>query len=84
MVTDLVTVNGNQRMKQEPTDGTVFDKHGTRKEGLLSRSLPGTRRFTVRMPLPVTVHIVHSDVADRTVRRVLFLEDDRRVAGDLH
>jgi hypothetical protein len=49
-----------------------------------SGSWVGTSSFTVRMPLPVTVHIVHSDVADWTVRRVLFLEHDCRVAGDLH
>jgi hypothetical protein len=31
----------------------------------------------------VSVHIVDSDITDRTERSVLLLEDDRRVAGML-
>ena len=48
---------------------------GTLEKRLVSGSRAGPSRFTARMPLPVTVHVVHRDVADWTVGRVLFLED---------
>jgi hypothetical protein len=71
----MVPENEVEMVLQEP-----FLLEWYHREGLVSGSRVGTSRFTVRMPLPVTVHVVHSDVADWTVGRVLFFEDDRRVA----
>ena len=44
----------------------------------------GRAEFTVRVPFPMPLHIVDSDIADRTERSVILLEDDCRVAGNLH
>ena len=45
-----------------------------------SGACAGTVRYSILVPLPVSVHIVDRDITDRTERSVLLLEDDRRVA----
>jgi hypothetical protein len=76
--------NPNVHMNNEKNNSRLRGRLPLRREGLFSGSRVGTSCFTVGVPLPVTFHIVHSDVADVTERGVLFLEHDCRVAGDLH
>ena len=53
------------------------------EEGGFSGAFVGRVRFSILVPLSVSVHIVDIDITDRTERSVLLLEDDRRVAGML-